>query len=144
MTTKTIKKSMIESTEQIDSQQQMGVHRIYTKGSTFESASLNESLLKNPNNPMLEMKAQVNFGKREDDVYEAVLSMHVVAKHEGNLLWQIQLHQAGLYTLKGFTEEQIKPILNGFCANQLYPYACAEISNMVTRGGFPPVYLAPM
>lgn len=60
------------------------------------------------------------------------------------MLWQIKLQQAGLYTLQGLDEEQRKQVLNGFCMNQLYPYACANINHLVVQGGFPAINLLPM
>jgi preprotein translocase subunit SecB len=62
----------------------------------------------------------------------------ITAKLSDNLLWRIQLQQAGLYTLKSF-EEGIKRVLNGHCINQLFPYAAATVSAMAVQGGFPPV-----
>ena len=46
--------------------------------------------------------------------------------------------------MTGFTPENEKFILNGFCMNQLYPYACAEVSHLVNQGGFGMVHLQPI
>ncbi len=92
------------------------------------------------------MQTQVNYQAREEenDLYEAVLHIQLVAKVSGNLLWRQQIQVAGLYTVKGFAEEQIKHILNGHCMNQLYPYACAALSAATTQAGFPAMYLTPL
>jgi preprotein translocase subunit SecB len=93
---------------------------------------------------MIDMQAQVNVSDRGDDTHEAVLTLQMTAKLEGNLLWRAQLQQTGLYKLTGFNEEGLKRILNGHCMNQLYPYAAAGVSTMAMQAGFQPVYLAPM
>ncbi len=126
------------------SEQVLAVQRIYTKGSLFEAATLTSQLLKAMPNPIVDMQAHAGFSEREDHTYEAVLTLQLTGKHEGNLLWRIQLQQAGLYTLKGFDDVQLKMVLNGYCMNQLYPYACAAASNIVIQGGFSPIYLGPM
>jgi preprotein translocase subunit SecB len=122
----------------------LAVQRIYTKGSLFEAVAFLPELLKTASHPVIDLQAQANFSERGEDAFEAVLTLQLTAKADGNLLWRIQLQQAGLYALKGFDEEQRKHILSGYCMNQLYPYAAATASSMVVQGGFPPAYLAPM
>jgi len=125
----------------------LAVQRIYTKGSLFEAVTLTPALLKSISTtaaPTIDLQVQTNYTKREDDTYEAVLTINLTAKNDGSLLWRIQLQQAGLYTLEGVDEEQLKRVLNGYCMNQLYPYAATTASMMVLQGGFPPLYLTPM
>lgn len=38
----------------------------------------------------------------------------------------------------------MRPMLGSFCPNILYPYAREAITDMVVRGGFPQLYLAPV
>jgi len=131
------------TTEQT-SNAQLTVHSIYVKSSVFEAAALTPELIKNAQQSTIDFQAQANFSERGKDQYEAVLSLHFTAKHEGSLLWQIKIQQAGLYTLQGVEEDERKQVINGFCMNQLYPYACAAINHLVVQGGFPAVSLLPM
>jgi preprotein translocase subunit SecB len=128
-----------ETTEKI-----FAVQRLYVKNSLFEAAPLTAETFNPKTNPVIDLQAHVNIEARENDTHEAVLTLQLTAKSEGNLVWRIQLQQAGLYTLSGFEEEARNKILNGYCMNQLYPYAAANASTMAVQGGFPPVYLAPM
>ena len=41
-------------------------------------------------------------------------------------------------------EADLEPLLAVACPTILYPYARETISEVVTRGGFPPVLLAPV
>ena len=52
--------------------------------------------------------------------------------------------QAGIFTVAGFNEEQRQQVLNSACANILFPYVREVISDLVNRGGFPQLYLAPI
>jgi preprotein translocase subunit SecB len=134
-----------EASDKSDSTAELKVHRLYTKSSVFESASVTstESLT---HQPVIDLQVHANvFPQRlPENTHEVVLTLQVTAKHNGALLWRIQLQQAGCYGLIGFTPEAGKAVLNGFCMNQLYPYACAEVSHLVNQGGFGVVYLQPI
>jgi preprotein translocase subunit SecB len=56
----------------------------------------------------------------------------------------VEVHQAGIYTIRGFNEEQMGHILGSECPKILYPYAREAISDLVIRGGFPQLLLAPV
>jgi preprotein translocase subunit SecB len=120
------------------------VERIYTKSSVFESARWAPDLLHAKTTPVMEMQVQVNATHRGHDTHEAVLTLQVTAKLDGNLLWRAEIQQAGLYKLAGFTEEGRKRLLHGYCMDQLYPYAASSVSIMAMQGGFPGVYLSPI
>ena len=125
--------------------EELKVHRIYTKSSSFEAAKVTVSQIVAAQPVMdLQIHANVYPHSPTDNTHEVVLTLQVTAKHEGALLWQVQLQQAGLYALTGFTPETEKWVLNGFCMNQLYPYACAEVGHLVNQGGFGRVYLQPI
>ncbi len=90
------------------------------------------------------MQVFANIYPQENAVHQAVLSLKIQAKYQTDVLWKIQLEQAGFYMLEGFSEEQQKTILNGFCMNQLYVYAGPVVNQMVVQAGFAPIYLQPM
>ena len=48
------------------------------------------------------------------------------------------------FSLVGFPEDQIQPMLGSYCPNLLYPYARAAITDAVVQGGFPQLYLSPV
>ncbi|MBT8122028.1 MAG: protein-export chaperone SecB, partial [Gammaproteobacteria bacterium] len=41
-------------------------------------------------------------------------------------------------------QQQIDRLLGIFCPRTLYPYACAAMSDIVSKGGFPQLLLAPI
>lgn len=49
--------------------------------------------------------------------------------------------QGGIFELRNIPEDQLEPLLGIACPNIIYPYLRANIADMVTRGGFPPVHL---
>ena len=120
------------------------LHRIYTKNSLFEAGSLTVPTLEAPLAPVLDLQVHADVLPQDSDVYEAVLTLNIVAKSDDKTLWSLKLQQAGLYSLLDFTEEQKQNVLNGFCMNQLYPYASVAVNHIVVQGGFAPIYLSPM
>ena len=70
--------------------------------------------------------------------------MTIEAKDSDNTVFLIELHQAGLFHIAGYTQEEFKAIIGSFCPNILFPYARESIATMVTKGGFPEFILQPI
>ncbi len=117
--------------------------RIYVKESTFDSP-LTPLIFKETLAPKIEMQVQTDYSLVEPDIYEAVLSLNLSNQAAEKILWKVELKQAGIFTVKGLREEQLKQAMHGFAMNLLYPYACEAISGLVIRSGFQSVYLTPM
>jgi preprotein translocase subunit SecB len=123
------------------------IQRIYVKDLSLES----------PQEPLVfqgEWKPEVNLefateiNRIDTDTYKLVLYIQVKAtsgeKALEKILFLVEIKQAGLFTLKGFTEEQNQQILSITCPTILFPYAREAVSDLVGRAGFPSLYLAPV
>ncbi len=117
--------------------------RIYTKNISLEC----------PNSPQVFMEqGQPEIGIQlsnetqalGDDQHEVALRITVTAKVEEKVLFLVEVEQAGIFTLKGFEEEQLSHMRGAFCPNIIFPYAREIIDNLVRRAGFPPIILAPI
>lgn len=124
-------------------QKQVGMQRIFLKDASFES----------PNSPAVftkEWKPQVNLNISakntliETDTYEVVLTVTVEAKVDEENAFLCEVHQAGIFILKGLTQEELKPVIGSFCPNQLFPFAREAVSDLVGKGGFPQLMLQPI
>jgi len=124
-------------------QAEFGIKGIYIRDASFEAPHP-------PEVNFTEWKPEVKFElntqarKMEDDDFEVILKMTVTVKQDKKVCFLTEIQQAGLFTLRGFNDEQRGQMLGSFCPNVLYPYARESISNMATRGGYPPLYLAPV
>lgn len=121
------------------------INRLYAKDISFESPkapAIFKQEIKFAVDVALDMKSNV----LEGDFHEVTLNITVTAKEESNkeVAYIAEVKQAGIFTLKYFTEEQKKHILATVCANILFPYARETITNLINRGGFPQLYLAPV
>ena len=133
---------MAEETQQAATQN-LAIQKIYTKDISFES----------PNSPFgfqdewqPEISVDLNTDGQtlENDNYEVVLKVTVTAKNNTKTAFLAEVHQAGVFHLTGFDEEQRNFILGSYCPGTLFPYAREVISSLVTNGGYPPVILAPV
>ena len=59
-------------------------------------------------------------------------------------LYLVEVEQAGLFTFKNCDDAQLKQLLGVYCPSMLYPYAREVVSDMVVKGGFPPLLLQPV
>ncbi len=122
----------------------LAISKIYIKDFSFES----------PQTPLVfksgEWKPQTNLNLRsahtavEENIHEVVLTITVEAKEDDKTLFLIELQQAGLFEITGYSEEELAPIIGGFCPSILFPYAREAIAATVQKGGFPEFVLQPI
>ena len=94
--------------------------------------------------PQLEVQIHTESNRFADAYYEVVVSATVSAKTQDRTLFLAEAVQAGIFQLRNVPEGEIAPLLGIACANILFPYLRETISDLVTRGGFPPVLLSPI
>ncbi len=124
-------------------ERQFAIHRIYTKDVSFESPNAPGIFLE-----QIEPKHEVNLGTRvnkiADETFEVVLSVTVTTKFNDKTIFIVEIQQAGLFDVKGFSEQDLGPLLGAYCPNLLFPYASASVTDLITKGGFPQFILQPV
>ncbi|MGI2026925.1 protein-export chaperone SecB [Endozoicomonas acroporae] len=145
---------MAENHQQASQQQQapqFALQRIYTKDISFESPKAPEIFQKQWQ-PEVKLDLSTSNRPLEEGLYEVVLSLTVTVENgSGNnpsdkkeTAFVTEVHQAGVFLAKGLDEEELHRTLGAFCPNILFPYAREAIDNLVLRGSFPPLMLAPV
>ena len=123
--------------------QQFEIQKIFLKDASFEAPNTPAAFTQEwqPN-----VNVQLNTGAKPigDKQYEVVLSVTVTAENQEKNAFLVEVQQAGVFSLGGFEEEQLKGMLGSFCPDILFPYAREAVSDIVTRGGFPQLLLAPV
>ena len=76
--------------------------------------------------------------------FEASVSATVTAKVGDKTLFLAEAVQAGIFEARNVPAEELRPLLGIACPTILFPYLRETISDLVIRGGFPPVLLAPV
>ncbi len=73
-----------------------------------------------------------------------VLALTVTVTVNGETAYLAEVHQAGIFSITGHEPDEVQRLHNVFCNRFLYPYACAALSDLVTKGGFPQLLLSPI
>lgn len=120
------------------------IQRIYVKDLSLECPQSPQAFRQEEWQPELNLQFAMNTSTVDETVYELILQITVTATSKEKTLFLVEIKQAGLFTIKGFTEEQIQQILSITCPTILFPYAREAVSDLVGKAGFPPLYLAPV
>ncbi len=131
------------TTENTAPEQQLGVQRIYVKDVSFETPNSPE-LFANSWEPAINVELNSSAARLGEEVYEVVLTVTATCKAGDKTAYLVEVHQAGIFTISGFDEAQLGGIIGSYCPNILFPYAREVITDLVTKGSFPQLVLAPI
>ncbi len=73
-----------------------------------------------------------------------VLTLSVTVNNGDEVAFIVEVQQAGIFLIKGLDDASMSHTLGAFCPNILFPYAREAIDNLVVRGSFPALMLAPV
>ena len=117
--------------------------KIYLKDVSFET----------PNSPgifTLDWKPNVDIeidnksALLAENLHEVVLTLTVTVKVGESTAFLAEIHQAGIFAMHGLDPEELHRAQHVFCMRMLDPYASASLTDIVTKGGFPQLLLAPV
>jgi len=117
--------------------------KIYTKDISFETPNSPEIFLKEWT-PTHGMEVSNTIALTKDGHHEVVLVVTVTVKLKDQTAYLAEVHQAGLFKIAGYAGDQLDRVHRVYCNRFIYPYACAALSDLASRGGFPQLNLAPL
>jgi preprotein translocase subunit SecB len=129
-----------ENTEQAQGPE-FSIQRVYIKDLSLEVADSPQVFLEKWE-PELNLDVHTSTSALEESLHEVVLTLTVTVKLKEKTAFLVEIKQAGIFSLKGFSEEESRPMLGAYCPNLLYPYARQAITNVVAQAGFPQLYLS--
>ncbi len=124
-------------------QQQFALQRIYIKDVSFETPQGHE-VFRQQWKPRVNLEMNTKQTRIDDNNFEVVLTLSVTASLEEKTAFLAEVQQAGIFFVTGLPEQQLRQVLATVCPNILFPYAREAIDNLVVRGSFPPLMLAPV
>lgn len=126
-------------------QLQFALQRIYVKDISFEAPN-SPAVFQQPFKPKVGLDLNTSSQQVGEDLFEVVVKVTAQVTHseEGTTSFLAEIEQAGLFRISGIEGQQLDHTLGAFCPNVLFPYARECIDNLVNRGGFPPLMLAPV
>jgi preprotein translocase subunit SecB len=119
------------------------IEKIYLKDVSFESPAA-PAVFTEDWSPEINMDLNSQGQVIDNNVYEVELSITVTAKNKDNTAFLVEIKQCGIFSISGMDEANLNGMLGSFCPNILFPYAREAISDLVTKGGFPQLLLAPV
>jgi preprotein translocase subunit SecB len=138
---------MNEETQNAAAEQESGaqftIQRIYTKDVSFETPN-SPAIFQKEWTPEVKLDLDTRSNKLDEGVYEVVLALTVTASLGEETAFLCEIQQAGIFTIADVEEVQLAQMLGAFCPNVLFPYAREAVSNLVNRGTFPQLNLAPV
>jgi preprotein translocase subunit SecB len=77
-----------------------------------------------------------------DGIFESTVTVTVTAKVNDKVAFLAEGKQAGIFEARNIPDGQLDPLIGIGCPNIVYPYLRANIADIISRAGFPPVHLA--
>ena len=122
---------------------EFSIQRLYVKDLSLEVPDSPAVFLEKWE-PQLHLDLGTSTNAMQDDLHEVVLTLTVTVKLSDKTAFLVEVKQAGIFSITGFPEDQLKPMLGSYCPNVLYPYAREAVTDAVVRAGFPQLYLTPV
>jgi preprotein translocase subunit SecB len=129
--------------QQSQEQQQapvFNIQRVYLKDASLELPNAPQIFLEQEP-PQVEVQLDVQNEALVEGIFEVVVSATVTANVKGKTLFLVECKQAGIFQMTGIPSEQLAPVLGVVCPGIIYPYLRANVSDLLTRTGLPPVTL---
>jgi preprotein translocase subunit SecB len=119
------------------------IQRIYVKDLSYEAPNTPHTFNEEWK-PEVQLNLETKSTRLQDNLHEVVLSVTATVTSSKKSAFLVEVHQAGIFQASGFPNDQLHHMLGSFCPNILFPYAREVISDLVVRGGFPQLILAPV
>ena len=119
------------------------IEKIYVKDLSLEIPNAPQVFMEQAQ-PQLEVQIGTSVNHFAESVYEVTVTATVTAKAGERTVFLAEAAQAGIFSLRNVPPQELEPLLGIGCPTIVFPYLRETISDLVVRGGFPPVLLAPL
>jgi len=122
---------------------QIEMTKIYLKDLSFESPN-SPHVFENPTTPEIGMRVNVTSNEHARDMYEIILRVTLTATINDATVFLIELDQAAIFLIRGYTDAQRKSLFATTCASSIFPFAREAIWTIIGKGGFPGLLIRPV
>jgi preprotein translocase subunit SecB len=116
------------------------LQRVYLKDASLELPHAPTIFLEQEA-PQVDVQLEVGNAKLLEGIYEVVVRVTTTARLKDKVLFLVEAKQAGIFEMRGIPNEQFEAVLNIVCPNIVYPYLRANIADLISRTGLPPIHL---
>ncbi len=123
---------------------QVVLQKIYLKDASVEVPNAPE-IFAEEWRPKVDVQINTEVAKVAEDVHQVTLAVTVMAKQNDRTGYLVEVHQSGIFALRGFSQAQEQQaVLGAYCPNVVFPYARESVSDLIQRSGFPQFLLQPV
>lgn len=122
----------------------VALQSVYVKDLSFEAPKGPFVPAQQDQEPKIQLNLNTSSNAVATGVHEVVLTVTLEAKSGAQPVYLAEVKQAGVFTVQGFNADDTRRILGSFAPNVLFPYVRQTVSDMITKGGFPPFFLPPV
>ncbi|MBL3526104.1 MAG: protein-export chaperone SecB [gamma proteobacterium endosymbiont of Lamellibrachia anaximandri] len=122
---------------------ELSIQRIYLKDVSFETPN-SPSVFQQEWKPETNVNMNTEVNTLSENVYEVVLNVTVTTKVGEQTAYLAEVQQAGIFSISGFSDQEMGAVVGSYCPNLLFPYVREAISDLVTKGSFPQMILQPV
>jgi preprotein translocase subunit SecB len=119
------------------------IEKIYVKDLSLEIPGAPQ-VFTEQSQPQLEVQIGTAASQFADAYFEVTVTATVTAKIGEKTLFLAEAVQAGIFSVRNVPREEMDPLLAVACPTIVFPYLRETISDLIIRGGFPPVLLTPV
>lgn len=117
------------------------IQRVYLKDMSLEQPN-SPAIFLEQEAPNIEVAVDVGVEALAETIFESTVTITVTARVKDKVAFLVEGKQAGIFEAANIPPEQMDPLLGIGCPNIVYPYLRANIADVITRAGFPPVHLS--
>lgn len=125
-------------------QPQFALQQIYMKDLSFEAPKTPTAFSEQQGEPEIKLNLKNSHTTVATDTYEIVLHVSVHATMKESTLFLVEIDQAGVFFIKGYSPDELSKLIGTYCPTTLFPYVRETIASTIGKGGFPSMLLQPI
>lgn len=124
-------------------QQRFQIAKMYLRDVSFEAPNA-PTTFRDAWKPQMDVELGTQHQALDASTYDVVLTVTVTARNHEQTAYLCEVKQGGVFRIEGFPEAEMERVLGAYCPAQLFPFAREALNDLVVKGGFPQLLLAPV
>ncbi|MDG1382832.1 MAG: protein-export chaperone SecB [Burkholderiaceae bacterium] len=119
------------------------IQRVYLKEASLEQPN-SPAIFLEEGQPNIDVQLGMGAENLAEGIFEVSVTATVTTKVNEKVMFLAECKQAAIFEIRHIEGEQLNAVIGVACPQIVYPYLRSNVSDMVTRAGFPPVHLSEM
>jgi preprotein translocase subunit SecB len=119
------------------------IQRVYLKEASLEQPN-SPAIFLEEGQPNIDVQLGMGAENLAEGIFEVSVTATVTTKVNEKVMFLAECKQSAIFEIRHIEGEQLNAVIGVACPQIVYPYLRSNVSDMVTRAGFPPVHLSEM